>query len=253
MTVRLAGRVVVTTRDGDRHDPLTAALTGEGATVREWPTLAFAEPDDVEPLRKALARLHTFDWVAFTSARAAPLVSGLRPWPGQGPRVAAVGEQTADKVRACGWPVDLVGDGDGAFGLLRVWRAAGSLEGAQILYPAGSRARTELEEGLTAQGAFVHRVEAYQTLICPPDPEVVARDLARGVDVVVFTSPSAVEGLSWALEGGLAAALAPCGVVAAGTTTAAALAQAGLDRCTVARRPTAEGLVDACARALTRT
>lgn len=252
MTGRLAGRVVATTRDGDRNDPLTAALEREGATVRDWPTLAFDGPDDVGPLRKALARLETFDWVVFTSARAVPLVTGLRPWSGRGPKVAAVGEQTADKVRACGWPVDLVGEGDGASGLLQSWRALGTLEGAQILYPAGSRARTELEEGLAAQGAFVLRVEAYQTLICPPDPELVQRDLGRGVDVVIFTSPSAAEGLATSLDGDLAGPLAACGVVAAGRTTGSALAPWGLERCTVARRPSADGLVDACVRALAR-
>lgn len=252
MTGPLAGRVVATTRDGDRNDPLTAALIREGATVREWPTLAFAEPNDTGPLRRALARLDTFDWVAFTSARAVPPVVGLRPWPGKGPAVAAVGERTADNLRARGWPVDLVGDGDGAAGLLRSWRALGGLEGARILYPAGSLARTELEEGVAAQGAFVLRVEAYQTLVCPPDPELVRSDLGRGVDVVIFTSPSAVEGLDAALAGAVADRLGRCAVVAAGNTTAAALAERKVERVVVAARPLADALVDACARAVVR-
>lgn len=250
MTRRLAGRVVATTRDGDRDDPLTTALEREGAAVRVWPTLAFAGPDNEGPLREALGRLHVFDWVVFTSARAVPLVTGLRPWAGVGPRVAAVGERTADKVRMAGWPVDLAGEGDGAAGLLRAWQSRGGLAGARVLYPAGSLARTELEEGLAAEGAEVHRVEAYRTLICPPDPEVVRRDLGRGVDVVVFTSPSAVEGLDGALEGALAERLGRCSVVASGKTTAAALAERKVERVVVAVRPLADGLVDACARAV---
>ena len=98
----------------------------------------------------------------------------------------------------------------------------------------------------------MRRVEAYRTLICPPDPELVRRDLGGGVDVVVFTSPSAVEGLDGALEGALAGRLGRCSVVAAGHTTAAALAERKVERVVVAARPLADGLVDACARAVAR-
>jgi uroporphyrinogen-III synthase len=79
---------------------------------------------------------------------------------------------------------------------------------------------------------------------------MVRKDLARGVHVVVFTSPSAVEGLRLALDGDLEGGLARCAVVAAGRTTAGALAHAGVKQVSVAGSPDPEGLVDACGQAV---
>jgi uroporphyrinogen-III synthase len=250
VTGRLTGRVVAVTRDGDPDDPLPAALAAAGASVRSWPTLAFAGPADPGRLAGALRRLESFDWLVFTSARAVDPVVRCTVWPGSGPRIAAVGEGTAARLRARGWPVDLVGEGDGSAGLVRALQGEEEMTGRSVLFPAGNLAGTALEEGLRALGAEVERVEAYQTLLCPPDPAMVRKDLARGVHVVIFTSPSAVEGLRLALGGDLEGALARCAVVAAGRTTAGALARVGVKQVRVAGSPDPEGLVDACGQAV---
>ncbi|MHB1191446.1 MAG: uroporphyrinogen-III synthase [Longimicrobiales bacterium] len=250
MTGRLTGRVVAVTRDGDPDDPLPAALAAAGASVRSWPTLAFAGPADPTPLDAAVRRLGSFDWVVFTSARAVDPVVRRAMWPESGPRIAAPGGGTAARIGAAGWPVDVVGGGDGAAGLVRALQREEEMVGRRVLFPAGNLAGTALEEGLGALGAEVERVEAYQTLVCPPDPATVRRDLARGVHVVVFCSPSAVEGLTLALEGDLAGGLDGCAVVAAGRTTASALARAGIDWVTIAGSPDPEGLVNACGQAV---
>ncbi len=250
MTGRLTGRVVAVTRDGDPGDPLPAALAAAGASVRSWPTLAFAGPDDPASLTAALRRLECFHWVAFTSARAVDPVLRRAVWPGSGPRIAALGEGTAARIRAKGWSVDVVGEGDGAAGLVRALQREEDMAGRRVLFPAGNLAGTALEDGLRALGAEVERVEVYQTLLCPPDPAMVRRDLAHGVHVVVFTSPSAVEGLRLALEGDLEGGLARCAVVAAGRTTAVALARVGVKQVTVAGSPFPQGLVDACGQAV---
>lgn len=249
MRARLSGRVVAVTRDGDPLDPLVASLEAAGALVRSWPTLAFAPTDDPTALRDAVGRLDAFDWVAFTSSRAVEPVTRRAPWSGRGPRVAAVGTGTAERLRGNGWPVDLVGEGDGAAGLVAALGREG-VAGKRVLFPAGNLAAPALEEGLRALGAEVERVEAYRTLFCPPDPDVVRRDLARGVHVVVFTSPSAVDGLALALGGDLAHEVAGCRVVAAGRTTAGAVEKAGIAGGTVAASPDPDGLVNACVRAL---
>lgn len=250
MTGRLAGLVVAVTREGGPDDLLVTALAAAGAAVRCWPTLAFADPADAGPLVSALARLDSFDWVAFTSARAVDPVTRLHCWPGVGLRVAAVGKSTAARLRANGWPVDVVGDGDGSAGLVRALGRTGGLEGRKVLFPAGSLAGTELEEGLEFLGAAVERVETYQTLVCPPDPALVGRDLRRGVRVVVFSSPSAVQGLAGALDGELSKGLAGCAVVASGATTSATLREMNVQRVTVAESPQTEGIVEACVRAV---
>jgi len=250
VTGRLATKVVGITRDGDPDDPLAAALEGAGAAVRSWPTLAFTGPDDPAPLDDALRRLDSFDWVAFTSRRAVDAATRRRAQAPEALRVAAVGEATAARVRSAGWPVHVVGAGDGAEGLVSALTAQGSMVGSRVLFPAGSLAGTTLEDGLRAAGAAVERVEAYRTLLRRPDAEEVRRDLARGVHAVVFTSPSAVEGLALALGGDLARELAGCRLVAAGRTTAGALERAGTLDVTVAAAPGPDGLVDACEQAL---
>ena len=247
---RLSGQVVATTRETDQNDPLTRALRAEGAEVRVWPTLAFLEPEDHEPLNRALERLDAFGWMAFTSPRAVASVAVSRAWREGYGRVAAVGEATATALRGCGWPVHLTGEGDGGAGLARAMAAACNLRDVSVLFLAGSMARPELERALASEGAHVHRVEAYRTEVTPPDGARVRADLARGVAAVLFASPSAVRGVCDALDGGLAAALADVAAVAIGTTTAGALQDAGVARVAVADESSMEGLVEACVKAL---
>ncbi|MDT8341741.1 MAG: uroporphyrinogen-III synthase, partial [Longimicrobiales bacterium] len=246
----LAGAVVVTTRAGEGDDPLSDALRAAGAEVRAWPTLRFGEPADPRALEAALAALDRWDWLAFTSPRAVQAVAARVGRPPEAPpgrwRVAAVGSGTADALRKAGWPVQLVGGDGGAEGLVEALARSGApLTGARVLFLAGSLARTVLERGLAERGARVDRVEAYRTEVIPPDPERVRADLRRGVDAVLFASPSAVRGVDAALGGGLAGALDGVCVVAIGPTTAAELRRTGLHP-RVAQEPSWQGLVAAC-------
>lgn len=249
MTVRLAGRVVATTRDGDPDDALARALAVEGARVLVWPTLSFQGPADPGALRAALEDGPSYDWVVFTSARAVQASTPLPDRGGSSPKVAAVGEATARALADAGWPADVVGAADGARGLAEAMERSAPLGGVRVLFPAGSLARDVLEVELAARGAFVMRVEAYRALPVPPDAEWVRADLARGVHAVAFASPSAVHALGEALSGDLAGALEACGIAAIGTTTAAALRDKGVTRITVASEASVQGLVDACVRA----
>lgn len=244
---RLDGRVVATTRDGSADDPLTLALRAEGADVRVWPTIATREPADPEPFAAALRSLDEYDWIVFTSARAVDAVAHHVPTPPSGPRLAAVARATAAALERWGRAADLVGTGEGARGLLEAFAAHGPLSGARVLFPAASLARDTVERELSDRGARVERVEAYRTVEVPPDAERVRADLARGVDVVAFASPSAVRSLAGALDGRLAEALAGCEVVAIGPTTAAALREAGRARVELAPDTSVQALVDACA------
>ncbi|GMV05024.1 MAG: uroporphyrinogen III methyltransferase [Gemmatimonadota bacterium] len=250
MTGRLSGRVVATTREGEPDDPLALALRAEGAEVRSWPTLSFAGPGDPEPLRAALARLDAFAWLVFTSPRAATAVTSATRWVEGCGRVAAVGESTAEALRSGGWPVHLVGEGQGARGLVEALAGTGSLEGTQVAFFAGSLARPTVEEGLSALGGRVHRVETYRTEVSAPDAAAVRADLARGVAAVLFASPSAVAGLVEGLGGNLAGALGDAVAVAIGPTTSRALRDAGVTQVVMAEEASTQGLVEACAQAL---
>jgi uroporphyrinogen-III synthase len=249
---RLSGRVVATTRDGAADDPLTELLEQEGAKVVLWPTLAFEAPEDPAPLAQARtgARSGAFDWVVFTSARAVQSLGDGAGVPG-GVRIAAVGRATARALREAGWRVDVTGDSD-ATGLARRVAAAGRLDGARVLFPAASLAGSALEEALVAAGAIVERVEAYRTVLVPPDAARVRADLDAGVDAVVFASPSAVSSLAGALGAGWPKVLAGTGVAAIGPSTQQALVEAGVEaeRIRTADPPGLEELVEACVESI---
>lgn len=241
---RLHRRVVAVTREGDPDDPLASGLREEGAHVVDWPTLSFEPRDDVE-FRDAVDRIDEFDWVVFTSARAVqPVVNALGRVPAV--PVAAVGRATADALTRLGWRVSVVGGG-GSEKLVDTLVLDGPLSGARVLFPAGSKADDTLECGLNALNADVRRVEAYRAVESPPDSAAVLRDLARGVDAVTFTSPSAIQSLSRALADEWPQVLTGCSAVTIGETTAGAARARGLAPVWVASQPSIQSIVETCA------
>ena len=245
--------VVATTRAEDPDDALVAGLRAKGALVRTWATLRFLPARDREPLEHAVNALRAgaFEWIALTSPRAVDPVTELAPTSPDGVRVAAVGRRTADTLLAAGWHADVVGEG-GASELVAAMAGAHDLRGARVLFAAGSLAGPTLQEALAEAGSRVTRVEAYRTEALAPDAERVHADLEAGVDVVVFASPSAVDGLRRALAAAWPAALAGCATVAIGASTGSALLAAGIREPLVAGEPTADGLLEACRRVVAR-
>ena len=251
LTAPLEGRVIAVTRADDGDDPLTRQLEASGATVLAWPTLAFEPPADPAPLDAALADPTAWDWIVFTSARAVgPVTNRVRaPGGGPWPRVAAVGAATARALEAAGWAPNVVGEA-GADALAARLADEAALEGARVLFPAASRARDALAVALEAAGAFVTRVEAYRTVLRPPDGAQVGADLEAGVDAVAFASPSAVEALAPALRQIALDRWRRTVLVAIGPTTAAAVGeQPGWPRPIVADDTSFEGMVRALASA----
>jgi len=243
---RLDGQVIATTRAADPGDALVARLVAEGARVLTWPTIATDGPRDPRPLMDAALSLDAYDWVAFTSPRGVHALAGHARAPEGRPRVAAVGSATAVALADRGWPTDVVADGEGARALAEAMDACAPVKGRRVLFPASSLARATLEEALGSMGARVDRVEAYHTRMTPPDAAVVRADLASGVDVVAFASPSAVQALREALGGDLRTALGATGVAAIGRTTADALATVGIRDVEIGATAGMDGLVNAC-------
>lgn len=252
---RLSGRVIATTRQESPADRLRQLLESEGATVLDWPTLRFEAPSDAAALARARAALEdgAFDWAVVTSARAVPALGGGQGVPGA-VRVAAVGRATEEALRSAGWRVEVTGEGD-ARDLVEAMSGAFDLRGARVLFPAASLAGSVLEDGLRGFGASVARVEAYRTVISPPDAARVRSDLAAGVDAVAFASPSAVAALKEALGNAWPHALEGVGLASIGPSTARALVEGGLDagRIETADPPSLEGLVEACVASIEST
>ncbi len=243
----LGGRCVVVTRAEAAGGPLGAKLAAHGAVVRHWPVVRILPPADPGPLEKALASLARYDWIVFSSPRAVDAVTGHVDRFPDGLRVAAVGDSTAESLRAATWPVDVTPKQFGGEGLVAAFAEHDVAHGARILFPAGSIARSTIPDGLTGLGAQVDRVVAYETTPSSLDKRVCVGDIESGcVDAVTFASPSTVAGLRRVLgRDTFARILEQIPAVAIGPTTAAALERTGVSPAAVAHPSTLDGLVDA--------
>jgi uroporphyrinogen III methyltransferase/synthase len=198
----LFGKRVLVTRPREQGGELCDALAALGAEPITAPMIRIAPPDDPEPLRDAVARAGEFDWIVFTSGNAVQTfmaalfasdqdVRALR-----GPRLCTVGTSTAEKLTAFGIKVDLVPSEFRAEALVPALAAAGPLHGARVLFPRGDIARELIGDELRRAGAEVTEVIAYRTILDEGpregEPDVYGMLLERKIDVVTFTSGSAV-------------------------------------------------------------
>ncbi|MGH3043900.1 MAG: uroporphyrinogen-III synthase [Gaiellaceae bacterium] len=204
---------VVLTATEALTSPLAAALEAEGFEVETCPLVA------IEPLPGPPLRAEGYDWVVLTSRNAveslfARLEGGL-------PKLAAVGQGTAEALREQGVEPDLVARVSTQEGLAaELPRPAG-----RVLFPAAEGAR-----GVLVQELGADFVPVYRTVELRPQAFPAA-------DLVVLASGSAARAL---------AALgveAPC--VSIGPVTSAEASDAGLRLVAEAESHDREGLVAA--------
>jgi uroporphyrinogen III methyltransferase/synthase len=242
----LAGCTVVVTRAAPHNDELSSALLAAGGRVVELPIIAIDEPaDGGAALRRAVATISSYGWVAFTSANAVRAVAALlRDGRSLGAaRLAAVGRATADALGSVHLAVDLLAEEPTGAGLARAFAPAPD-GGGRVLFPRSASAGSALGEGLRAKGWVVDEVDAYRPVPAPPPPSVLA-DAAGRADVVVFASPSAVSAYLAATDDAGRPLPVPRSVACIGPTTAAAARRAGLAVAVEAAAPSPEGIVAA--------
>lgn len=251
MSHPLAGRRVLVTRRPEQSQALTSRLREAGAEVVELPLIEIQPAEDMGALDAALARLHAYDWLVFTSANA---VRGLadrlkalglaQASVGQATAVASVGSATSEAFREA-FPegrVRLEPAEHRAEALLAAFRSRG-VTGERFLLPVSDRGRRVLADGLREAGARVDAVTAYRTRPAPDLPARLPAILKKGLDIAVFASPSAVA--SFVAAAGPSAHAFPAAVI--GPVTREAAEAAGLDVRVVAGVSSAEGLLAALA------
>ena len=225
---------------------LSGLLTERGAVPVVIPLIAIRPPGAGGALDAATRGIDGYDWIIVTSATGVRAVfermRALGITPPERPRWAAVGPATAAAVAAEGVHVARVpesGTGAGIAGEL------GELSGRRVLLPRARIASDDLPDALTARGARVDAVAAYETVIGPESSrEPLARALDAGLHAAIFTSGSTVAGFV-RLAGDPRARLAEVVTVCIGPTTARALQEAGVRASRVAARRTPEALIEA--------
>jgi len=198
----LFGKRVLVTRPREQAAELCDALATLGAEAIEASMIRISPPEDPAPLRDAVSRAADFDWIVFTSGNAVQmfmetLLAGDQDVRAlKGPKLCTVGTSTAEKLTTFGIKVDVVPSEFRGEALVQALAAHGSLEGARVLFPRGDIAREVVGEELRRAGAEVTEVIAYRTLIDDAqregEPDIYGMLLDRKIDVVTFTSGSAV-------------------------------------------------------------
>jgi uroporphyrinogen III methyltransferase/synthase len=238
---------------------LVERLEAMGAEAIEAPMIRILPPEDDGPLEEACARAGDFDWIIFSSANAVDAFIGrLLAGPADlralgGVKLCGVGPGTAEHLTRLGLKVDLVPSEYRAEAVLRALSDSGGVRGLKVLLPHADIGRELIADELRKQGADVTEIVAYRTIAVEADregePDIYRMLLERSVDVVTFTSASAVRNFVRILGAEPAADLLAATVVACiGPVTAEAAAQSNISTTIQPSNYTIPALVDAIAK-----
>lgn len=204
----LFGKKIVVTRTREQASELSKALRQLGADVIELPTIRIEGPPDRHEFAELVTHAHEYNWLVFTSPNGVErffdaffATFGDARSLGN-PKIAAIGNGTAQKIREYRFAVDLIPERFVAEGLIDAFKKE-DIENLTILWVKAAETRDVVGTGLTALGAIVDECIAYRTV---PETEDLTgarqRFLTEGADLVTFTSASTVEnffalGLPW--------------------------------------------------------
>ena len=232
----LFGKRIVVTRAREQASELKRMLEESGAQVLQFPTIEIAPPQSWESLDGVIQS--RYDWLVFTS------INGVRAFferlyaAGKdarslaGTRVAAVGQVTADDLRARGIVPDVVPERFISTELLPL--LAEDQRGIRTAVIRAEEGRDALIDELRRRGGEVDLAVAYRTVAAESDPS----DLGE-FDIVTFTSASTVDRFFEKTTPGRAL------LASIGPTTSDAIRRYGREPDIVAKKSTIQALHDA--------
>jgi uroporphyrinogen III methyltransferase / synthase len=252
----LFGKRVLVTRPREQAGELVELLEAMGAEAIEAPMIRILPPDDYAPLDDACARAGDFDWIVFSSINAVDVfMERLLGTPHDlralaGARLGAVGSATAERLRHYGLKADLAPAEYRGEMLVRAMRETVDVRGLKVLLPRADIGREVIADELRKHGAEVTEVVAYRTVVAEPEregePDIYRMLLDRRIDVVTFTSASAVRNFVKVVGAEPAADLLRTTIVASiGPVTADAAALCNIETTIMPAQYTISSLVDA--------
>jgi uroporphyrinogen III methyltransferase/synthase len=194
----LAGQTILVTRAAEQSSQFTTLLQQQGAHVLEMPALEIQPPSSWQALDNAIAQLDQFDWLALTSANAVHYFFERLSTLGHDSRrlaclkIAVVGEKTAQSLQQNGLKPDFIPSNFVADVLIEQFPE--SVLNKHFLFPrVETGGRDILVKSLTAQGASVTEVAAYQSA-CPAtiSSEALSALQNRKITIVTFASSKTV-------------------------------------------------------------
>jgi len=195
----LLGKRIVVTRARAQASDLVEQLNRLGAEVLEFPTIRIVEPENLQPMHRAVAELNRYQWVIFTSVNGVDSffkIMHQNHYDARrfGPvKVCAIGPATAERLRSYGIIADLIPPRFVAESIIEALTELDDLSGQHILLPRAELARPELSQNLQTAGARVVEITAYHTVADEgPREEVLQALRENSIDWITFTSSSTV-------------------------------------------------------------
>ncbi len=195
----LAGKTILVTRSAGQSSQFSNLLQQQGATVIEMPAIAIVPPSSWAALDEAIAHLLEYDWLILTSANAVEYFFGRLANQNRdaralaGVKIAVVGEKTAQTLKQYGLQPDFIPPEFIADAIASHFPEP--LIGKKVLFPrVESGGREVLVQQLSAQGALVIEVAAYQSKCVDNFDSMALEALQQGaVDVLTFASSKTVK------------------------------------------------------------
>jgi uroporphyrinogen III methyltransferase/synthase len=260
----LFGKRILVTRPREQAAELVGLLESFGAETIEAPMIRIVPPEDYGPLDAACAGVRHFDLIVFASANAVEvfitrlLRTALDLRALGGVKLCAVGPATAERLAEAGLKVDVVPAEYRAEALIDALSASGDVRGLRVLLPRADIGREIVADEFRRRGAEVTEVIAYRTVAVDPEregePDIYRMLLERQLDVVTFTSASAVRNFVRVVGEEPAADLLRTTTVASiGPVTAEAAAHYHISTTILPAHYTIPGLVEAIVAHFERT
>ncbi len=250
----LFGESIVVTRTRQQASELTQKLEDLGAGVVEAPTIEIAPPEDSSKVDAALARLHEYDWIVFTSANGVSATKAklakfnLDARSFGKAKIAVIGDATAKAVRdqLC-LNVDLCPQSFVAEALADEFERRGDITGRKFLLLRADIARPILRQRLEQGTAeHVHDVAVYETRSASALPQHVIDAIDdKRITWVTFTSSSTAKNFAQLLGPNYREKLAGVKLASIGPVTTQTLTELGLVPTIEAKTYNIDGVVEA--------
>jgi uroporphyrinogen III methyltransferase/synthase len=246
----LFGKRVLVPRAAHQTKETATAIRERGGEPVSFPVLEIVDPPDPGPLQRALRELPDYDWVVFTSANGVDRFFGALAASGRDARalgasqVAVIGPATRTALERHGIRPDVMAREFVGEGLANAILQRGNVQ--RVLVPRALIARDALPETLRNAGATVDVVPVYETRAPSPERRAALRALFEdGIDAILFTSSSTVDGVVELLGEDAKSFLSRVTLASIGPITSETLRARGLDATVTADEYTVPGLLSA--------
>ena len=249
----LSGLRILVGRARHQASALSRGLQSLGADVIEIPFIEIRPPRSFRPLDSSLKQIDKYDWLILTSVNGVDALEermqilGIKPSSLKGPKIAAIGPATRERIESLGLKVAVVPKRYVAEAVVESLRA--KVKGKRVLLARAKVARDVIPQELRRLGAMVDVIEAYESVVPRASRQALRQimsDPESRPHMVTFTSSSTVRNFVALLGGrGRPPHMSGLRLASIGPVTSATMRELGLPVHIEASSYTIPGLIEA--------